>query len=173
MTDTRKFPPAFHRMPWYPRDFASSTRTFPLVARGAYRELLDAQWDIGGMNSGFLPADPEELRELVRATPDEWKIAWRFLERQFPRVEGQMGRQNGKLEQHRQAAVREYLKRKAGADATNAARWGNRSPSRSADRTPSRSAILQTAPGPTPSESVCDQSSESPLPPPQYSEEGL
>lgn len=68
MTNKSMSLPPFHRMPWYPRDFASATRTWPLVARGAFRELLDAQWDMGGSQAGLLPADPEELRELARAT---------------------------------------------------------------------------------------------------------
>jgi hypothetical protein len=32
--------PQMPRMPWYPRDFGSATRGWPLVARGAYREPL-------------------------------------------------------------------------------------------------------------------------------------
>ena len=115
--------PAFPRLPWYPRDFSSSTRTWPLLARAVYRELLDAQWDIGGSDVGTLPDDEEELRQLVRATPSEWRAAWRFVECKFPRVEG--GRRNPRLEAHRQVAINEYQARRKGTDMTNARRRGN------------------------------------------------
>jgi uncharacterized protein YdaU (DUF1376 family) len=124
MTNISTTPPPFARMPWYPRDFASATRTWPLVARGAFRELLDAQWDLGGSQPGLLPNDPEELRELARTTPAEWKTAWRFLEPKFPQVEG--GRRNERLEAHRQIAIEEYQSRRKGAQKTNAKRWGHR-----------------------------------------------
>jgi uncharacterized protein YdaU (DUF1376 family) len=117
--------PQFARMPWYPRDFASSTRGWPLVARAVYRELLDAQWDAGGASSaGTLPEDDEALRLLAGATPAEWKAAWpRYVEMKFPRVDS--GRRNARLESHRQAAVAEFLARQKGAEITNRKRWGN------------------------------------------------
>jgi uncharacterized protein YdaU (DUF1376 family) len=120
----------FPWLKWYPRDFASATRTWPLEARAVYRELLDAQWDIGGSSAGMLPDDEEQLRALVRATPAQWRAAWRFVEAKFPRVEG--GRRNARLEQHREAAIREYAGRSKGAAATNRRRWADRS--RSAQR---------------------------------------
>jgi uncharacterized protein YdaU (DUF1376 family) len=124
MSTNGSTPPPFARMPWYPRDFASATRTWPLVARGAFRELLDAQWDMGGSQIGTLPDDPEELRELARATPKEWQIAWRFIEAKFPRVDG--GRRNERLEAHRRVAIEEFTRRRKGAEMTNARRWGHR-----------------------------------------------
>ena len=114
--------PQFARLPWFPRDFASSTRLWPLVARAVYRELLDLQWDLGGMTPGILPDDELQLRELVRATPTEWKIAWPLVDPKFQKVEG--GRQNMRLEEHRKAAVKEYLARRKGAEATNAKLYG-------------------------------------------------
>ena len=130
--------PSFPRMPWYPRDFASSTRTWPFAARGVYRELLDAQWDIGGSLPGVLPDDPNQLRELARGVSEaDWKVAWRFVARKFPRVKG--GRQNVRLEEHRQIAVREYQARRRGAENANEARRSAR-----AQRTLSaRSASIQ------------------------------
>lgn len=115
--------PQFAKLPWYPRDFSSATRLWPLVARGVYRELLDLQWDVGGMEPGTLPEDDQELRLLVRASLAEWRIAWPLVEPKFPKVEG--GRRNQRLEEHRQAAVREYLARLSGAHKTNAKRHGN------------------------------------------------
>lgn len=118
-------PPRFPRMPWYPRDFASATRGWPLAARAVYRELLDAQWDAGGCEIGLLPDDETVLRGIAGATPAEWRIAWRLVEPKFPRVEG--GRRNERLERHREEAVRQYLGRSKGAASTNAKRWGDRS----------------------------------------------
>jgi uncharacterized protein YdaU (DUF1376 family) len=115
--------PPFARMPFYPRDFRSSTLGWPLIARGAYRELLDAQWDSGGASIGTLPDDEEALRSIVGATPAEWKVAWRFIEAKFPRVDG--GRRNERLESHRKVAVDEFEKRRKGALKTNAKRWGH------------------------------------------------
>jgi uncharacterized protein YdaU (DUF1376 family) len=113
----------FARMPFYPRDFRSSTLGWPLVARGIYLELLFAQWDNGGTNVGTLPEDEEALRMIAGATPTEWKAAWRFAEPKFPKVPG--GRRNARLEAHRKSAVEEFTKRRKGAMKTNAKRWGH------------------------------------------------
>jgi uncharacterized protein YdaU (DUF1376 family) len=114
-----KSKPKFARMPWYPADFASSTRTWPLVARGAYRELLDAQWEVGaGLEPGVLPADPRQLRALVRATAAEWRVAWQWVEPKFPLISNG-GRQNRRLEEHRQEALELYLAKKRSAEGTN------------------------------------------------------
>ena len=108
----------FARMPWYPRDFASSTRGWPLVARAVYRELLDAQWDMS-----ILPAEEEHLRELAGAKSAEWRVAWRYLEAKFPLSGG--GRRNARLEAHRQAAIRKHEAHRKGAETTNQLRYGD------------------------------------------------
>jgi uncharacterized protein YdaU (DUF1376 family) len=81
-------------MPWFPGDFMRSTRGWSITAKGVYRELLDAQWDMGD-----LPADPDELRETIGATPGEWEIGWKKCECKFPVRRG--GRRNWRLEAHR------------------------------------------------------------------------
>jgi len=98
----------------------SSTRGWPLVARGAYRELLDAQWDMG-----TLPIDQEELRALAGATEAEWAIAWPRIESKFPL--NCQGRKNARLESHRDKAVQLYEKRALGARTANALRDAERS----------------------------------------------
>ncbi len=114
--------PSFSMMPWFPRDFASTTQLWPLVARGAYRELLDLQWNLSSITQpGLLPDDEEALRFAIRATPREWAIAWPYVEPKFPRVPG--GRQNARLEQHREQAVAKYLRYRKGAELTNKRRW--------------------------------------------------
>jgi hypothetical protein len=150
--------PSFPRMPWYPRDFASATRGWPLVAKAVFRELLDAQWDVGGCRVGTLPDDEERLRKMADASGKEWAIAWRYVEPKFPRVDG--GRRNARLEQHREVAVREYIGRRKGARTTNEKRWGVVSLSESLT---SRSAINRPVARRVADESLpCD----SPPPPP-------
>lgn len=117
--DLDKPPPQFPRLPWYPRDFASATRGWPLVARAIYRELLDVQWDMGS-----LPNDETMLRRMADATEEEWGIAWPIVSAKFVvRDDGTL--RNSRLEQHRAQAVDLYRRRSAGAKKTNAKRWGN------------------------------------------------
>jgi uncharacterized protein YdaU (DUF1376 family) len=120
---TAQLPP-FHRMPWYPRDFLAATRGWPLVARGLYHVLLDAQWDLGGFGVGTLPADEKQLQCIAAATPAEWREAWPYVEPKFPKADG--GRRNARLEHHRAAAIHEFKARRKGAEATNRKRYGNR-----------------------------------------------
>ena len=112
--------PQMAKMPWYPRDFASATRGWPLAARGAYRELLDAQWDMGS-----LPEDPAELRAIVAATPAEWRISWKFVGPKF--LIGEDGRRrNPRLEIHRSKAINQFKSQSEGGRAGNRNRWGAR-----------------------------------------------
>jgi uncharacterized protein YdaU (DUF1376 family) len=102
--------PQFARLPWYPRDFRSSTLGWPLVARAVLRELLDAQWDTGG-----LPDDPVALRRIVDASPAEWRIAWPIVQPKFERgTDGKL--RNRRLEEHRKQAVELSEKRRAAAN---------------------------------------------------------
>jgi hypothetical protein len=91
-------------MPWFPRDFLAATRGWPLIARAVYRELLDAQWDMG-----TLAIATPLLQQMSGATVAEFEIAWAFVEAKFPVVEG--GRQNPTLELHRQKALQLKEKR--------------------------------------------------------------
>src|SRR5882672_244410 len=86
------------RLPWYPwftGDYLAETQGWPWDARAAYRELLDAQW-----NMGALPSDPERLRTLVGASRAQWRIAWPFAALKFPDIDGGQ-RQNATLEARR------------------------------------------------------------------------
>lgn len=102
--------------PWCPADFLSATRGWPLVARGAYRELLDAQWD-----RGALPEKPDACRLLIGATPKEWRTAWPFVEPKFPVVDGV--RRNPELEATRAEAHARRERRQAAGRKGNATRW--------------------------------------------------
>ena len=110
--------PQMARMPWFPRDFASSTQGWPLISRAVYRELLDASWDIGP-----LPADSEILRRIVGASPPEWDAAWPLVSTKFET--GSDGKlRNARLEKHRAKAFELWERRSAGAQKTNSKRWG-------------------------------------------------
>ncbi len=81
-------------MPWYPGDFMRSTRGWSVTAKGVYRELLDAQWDMN-----ILPTNPEHLRQLIGASEQEWAESWPLCEDKFPERYGK--RANVRLEEHR------------------------------------------------------------------------
>jgi uncharacterized protein YdaU (DUF1376 family) len=104
-------------LPWYPANFLSSTRGWSVTARGIYRELIDAQWELGG-----LPADAGELQRLIGATNSEWKH-WPTIEPKFPiNPDGQ--RRNPTTEKHRARSLGIRDRNRAGADKTNTKRWG-------------------------------------------------
>jgi prophage regulatory protein len=65
-------------MPWYASAFLGATRGWPLVARAVYRELLEAQWDLGS-----LPDNQDELRRIVGCSPEEWATGWQYCKRKF------------------------------------------------------------------------------------------
>lgn len=111
-------PPQMAMMPWYPADFMASTRTWPLIARAVYRELLDAQWSAGG-----IPDDEGQLRAMLGATPKDWRLAWSYARPKFkPGDDGLL--RNARLEQHRCKALELYKSRRKGAAKTNSKRWG-------------------------------------------------
>lgn len=106
-------PSQMPRMPWYPSSFYASTRTWPFIARAVYRELLDVQWDAGG-----LPADPEALRTMVGVTQAKWRVAWPLVKQKFELdQDGQL--RNQRLEEHRAYALKLTERRR---DAANK-RW--------------------------------------------------
>jgi uncharacterized protein YdaU (DUF1376 family) len=86
-------------LPWFPRDFLSATRGWKLVERGLYRELLDAQWEMGA-----LPNDPDELADIAGAKTSEFASAWPKVRNKF--VDDGSGKLiNLKLEEHRASAI--------------------------------------------------------------------
>lgn len=142
--------PHFAMMPWFPRDFASSTLLWPLIARGAYRELLDLQWNLSSVTQGgVLPDEQEKLRTAIRATSAEWKVAWPHVAPKFPKITG--GRQNSRLEHHRQEAVKKYLARRKGALLTNTKRWGASLSDSLSDSHSDRLSESPPSPSPSPS----------------------
>lgn len=134
-------------MPWFPRDFLSATRGWTITEKGVYRELLDAQWELGA-----LPADPEELRRLIGATDKEWAVGWKRCAAKFGPIDA--GLRNERLEQHRSKSLDLVERRRKGARSTNAKRWQSDSQSGSqseslSERSANRPAV---ASDPSPSE---------------------
>jgi uncharacterized protein YdaU (DUF1376 family) len=108
---------SFPLLPWYPASFISSTRGWPVTARGLYRELIDCQWEMGG-----IPADADECRLLIGATHAEWRHWAKRVEHKFPLCSDGL-RRNAKLEEHRSRS--EERSRKAAQSANQRWRKGN------------------------------------------------
>ena len=113
---------SFPMLPWYPASFHSSTRGWSIGARGVYRELLDCQWELGG-----LPADAGALRRLIQATPAEWRT-WPQVDSKFPICADGL-RRNARLERHRANAQM----RSDAARESALARWNNTNKGRATD----------------------------------------
>lgn len=108
---------------WFASDFAGATRGWPFVARALYRELLDAQWDMGG-----LPADEAALRRVAGVDTDEvWSTAWPVVRPKFERCDDGLLR-NPRLEQERELAAASVAKRAEAGKKGAAARWTDREP---------------------------------------------
>ncbi len=70
-------------MPLHVNDWLTSytAKVLGRAGRDIYLTLLCHQWKA---EDDGLPANPELLRRLVDATPEEWAEVWPLLERQFP-----------------------------------------------------------------------------------------
>ncbi len=107
--------PQMARMPWYPSSFYAATRTWPFIPRAIYRELLDIQWDSGG-----LPSDHERLRSMLGVTDEQWQAAWPLIQPKFELgVDGML--RNERLEEHRAEAIELSKKRRKAAET----RWND------------------------------------------------
>ena len=84
----------FPMMPWFPQSFAASTRGWSLLERAVYRELLDAQWDMGP-----LPDDTEVLARIVHLSCTEFVPLFSRCASKFSAKNGKLI--NVRLEQHR------------------------------------------------------------------------
>lgn len=102
---------------WCPRDFQASTRGWPFEARGVYRELLDAQFDLGS-----LPEEESELRTIVGCSQAHWNKAWIYVESKFPLWGGR--RLNPRMKEEREDSESRHAEAvengRKGADK----RWG-------------------------------------------------
>ena len=109
--------PRLAYLPLYTGDFAAATRGWPCCARLLYRELLDAQWDMGG-----LPNDAERLRAIVNVETACFERGWSYVQPKF--VAGTDGLlRNKRLEEHRERAQDISSKRRSAGRAGAAQRW--------------------------------------------------
>ncbi len=76
---------SFQYIPWYVRDYLEDLDIMVLscAAEGCRARLCCIQW-----LKGALPASPDALRVLTRATAEEWPAVWAQLESHFPLEEG-------------------------------------------------------------------------------------
>lgn len=106
-------------MPWFPRDFIAATRHLALAERGAYRELLDHQWELGR-----LPTDEMRLARILGVTVDEFRPIWASICDKFESIGGALF--NKRLEEHRKESLERRAKKVDGANKTNAKRYAIR-----------------------------------------------
>jgi len=104
-------------IPWYTSDFAGATRGWCGCARLIYRELLDAQFDMGG-----LPNDPEQLRRIVQLDAACWERGWQTVAPKFVVCDDGKLR-NLRLEEHRERAQQLSQRQQQAGKAGAQARW--------------------------------------------------
>ena len=107
-------------LPWYPDRFLSTHRGWSVTTKGVFRELYDCEWEMLS-----LPADPEELQQLIGATKAEWKTSWPLIQPEFP-VDTDGRRRNPVLEADRAKSLSLRDRNRDGAAKTNAKRWGSK-----------------------------------------------
>jgi uncharacterized protein YdaU (DUF1376 family) len=140
-------------MPWFPRDFIASTRAMRPAERGAYRELLDFQWELG-----VLPTDEQRLARLIGYTKEEFDDVWPAIKYKFVPSNG--GLVNERLEEHRKKALEQREKKRRGASTTNAKRGAERDGERGAERSQKVVDLRDaSATPPSPSPSVKEEDS--------------
>jgi uncharacterized protein YdaU (DUF1376 family) len=109
------------RLPWYPSYPADTARVvlgWPLLARLAYRELIDHEWA-----TGELPVDAERVRTLVVGiTKAQWRTVWPLIDAAFP-VAGNV-RMNLELELLRKHQTRKHVELSAAGKLGASKRWG-------------------------------------------------
>lgn len=127
-------------MPWFPRDFIAATRHLALAERGAYRELLDHQWELGR-----LPNDEARLARILGVTVDEFRPIWESIGDKFEASDGFLI--NKRLEEHRKESLDRRDRKVDGANKTNAKRAAERDAKRNDIGTP-------PSPSPSPSKDL-------------------
>jgi uncharacterized protein YdaU (DUF1376 family) len=114
-----------------------------LAERGAYRDLLDYQWEMGR-----LPNDLDRLARLLGCSRQEFDDVWPAIADKFVLVDGFLV--NKRLEEHRVKAIEQRERKIQAAKRTNAKRYGERAIEES--HTDSHSDTLSASP-PSPSPS--------------------
>jgi hypothetical protein len=109
-------------MPWFPQSFAASTRGWTILERAIYREMLDAQWEMGR-----LPSNPVAIALAIGANPGEFEIGFSKCASKFVEKNGELF--NERLEQHRRKAKKlSTLRAKIGSSGGKARALANARP---------------------------------------------
>jgi uncharacterized protein YdaU (DUF1376 family) len=104
-------------MPFYVRDYIAATRSMTLAERGAYTDLLFAEWDSGGP----LPKDLVRLATMIGCKPKEFAPLWAAIKNKF--VKTASGYVNRRLEEERRISLAKRARASDKAAAASAARW--------------------------------------------------
>jgi uncharacterized protein YdaU (DUF1376 family) len=99
-------------LPWFADSYIGATRHLTLAERGAYTDLLFAQW-----TRGPLPADTRRLAMLISCEHKEFKAVWPAIKGKFTATSE--GLLNLRLEQHRARSLQLVERRRDGARKTN------------------------------------------------------
>lgn len=86
-------------LPWFPKDFYTSTAGWTFVERSLYRVLLDHQWMLGK-----LPDDRSRLARIADMPQDQFDEAWTQVGQKFEQAHD--GLYNDRLEHHREESHR-------------------------------------------------------------------
>lgn len=118
---------------WFGPDFRGSLKVQAMTwaEQGMYRHLLDLAWENGG-----IPSDLEDVRSILRLSPEEFAAAWKRIGRCFVAHPDDPDRLINER-QEKERGIRESIRQEraeAGARG-NSARWGVANGSQS-DRKP-------------------------------------
>ncbi len=144
-------------MPFYPRDYIAATRSLTLAERGAYSDLLFAEWDHGGP----LPKDLVRVATMIGCKPKEFAPLWAAIKHKF--VKTAAGYVNRRLEAERQLSLAKRAKASGKAAAAAAARWERAlhdAVARASSNAPSIGQALHMQCPPSPSPSPSEESQE-------------
>lgn len=103
-------------IPFFGRDFLTSTMGWTAEERGHYLVLLITQWE-----QGSIPASPDRV-ELMSPGVTQ---CWRTIEPKFPAGPDGL-RRNARMEEHRERAIGLRKRRSEAGAKGNRARWGDR-----------------------------------------------
>jgi uncharacterized protein YdaU (DUF1376 family) len=104
-------------MPFFVDRYIAGTRHMTLAERGAYTDLLFAQW-----TRGPLPNDTRRLATLISCEHKQFLAVWATIKIKFR--ETSAGLVNDVLEGHREKTRRLIERKRLGANKTNRKRWG-------------------------------------------------
>lgn len=133
---------------WFGPDFRGSLKVQAMswAEQGMYRHLLDLAWENHG-----IPSDLEEVRGILRLSPEEFAPAWKRIGKCFVPNQSDPSRLLNER-QEKERLIREEIREKRSQSGRkgNDARWGCES---QGDRTTIANGVAKDRPSPPPSPS--------------------